>query len=93
MPWRCLRLRRMPAVSMRTNVRLPRASTVSIESRVVPGCSATITRSSPSRAFSRLDLPTLGRPRIATRIAASPASAGPLPGRRATIASSRSPVP
>ena len=53
------------------------SSTVSIESRVVPGCSETITRSSPSSALSRLDLPTFGRPRIATRIASSPASAGP----------------
>ena len=38
-------------------------------------------------------MPAFGRPRIATRIASSPASAGPLPGRRAMIASRRSPVP
>ena len=50
------------------------AQHVSIESRVVPGMSETITRSSPSSAFSRLDLPTFGRPRIATRIASSPTS-------------------
>ena len=56
------------------------ASTVSIASRVVPGTSETITRSSPSSAFRRLDLPTFGRPRIATRIASSPTSCRPLPG-------------
>ena len=56
------------------------ARTVSIASRVVPGTSETITRSSPSSAFRRLDLPTFGRPRIATRIASSPTSCGPLPG-------------
>src|SRR6476469_3674308 len=83
----------MPAVSTRTNVRLPRTSTVSIESRVVPGTSETITRSSPSSAFRRLDLPTFGRPRIATRIASSPISCGPEPGSIVTTASSRSPVP
>ena len=66
---------------------------VSIASRVVPGTSETITRSSPRSAFRRLDLPTFGRPRIATRIASSPTAVGPLPGSRATIASSRSPVP
>jgi hypothetical protein len=37
MPCRWRRLRRSPAVSTRTNVRPSRASTVSIESRVVPG--------------------------------------------------------
>ena len=49
-------------MSTRTKVRSPRWRTVSIASRVVPGCSETITRSSPSSAFSRLDLPTFGRP-------------------------------
>src|SRR5512133_3194532 len=93
MPWRCLRLRRIPAVSTSTKVRSPRWSTVSIASRVVPGTSETITRSSPRRAFRRLDLPTFGRPRMATRIASSPTSCGPLPGSMVTTASSRSPVP
>src|SRR5688572_18460322 len=37
MPWRCLRFRRSPAVSTRTNVASSRRRTVSIESRVVPG--------------------------------------------------------
>src|SRR5215218_6576558 len=93
MPCRCLRLRRIPAVSTSTKVRSPRWRTVSIASRVVPGTSETITRSSPSSAFSRLDLPTFGRPRTATRIASSPTSCGPLPGSIVTTASSRSPVP
>ena len=54
---------------------------MSIASLVVPGTSETITRSSPRIAFSRLDLPTFGRPRIATRIASSPTCAGPEPGQ------------
>ena len=93
MPCRCLRLRRRPAVSIRTKVRSPRRRTVSIESRVVPGCSETITRSSPRNAFSRLDFP-----RSAAR-GSQPGSPPRLlrparvPGRRATIASRRSPVP
>ena len=61
-------------MSTNTKVRSPRVKTVSIASRVVPGVSETITRSSPRSAFTRLDLPTLGRPRIATRIASSPTS-------------------
>ena len=40
-------------------------------SRVVPGWSATITRARPRIAFSSDDLPTLGRPRMATRISSS----------------------
>ena len=56
---------------MRTNVRSPRSSTVSTASRVVPGISLTIRRSRPSSALTRLDFPTFGRPRIATRIASS----------------------
>ena len=39
MPWRCLRLRRRPAVSTRMNVRPLCSSTVSVVSRVVPGTS------------------------------------------------------
>ena len=66
---------------------------VSIASRVVPGTSETITRSCPRSAFSSDDLPTFGRPRIATRIASSPTCACPSPGSSSTIRSSRSPVP
>ncbi len=61
-------------MSTSTNVRPSRSSTVSIESRVVPGTSETITRSRPSSAFRSDDLPTFGRPRIATRIASSGSS-------------------
>src|SRR5262245_36559448 len=93
MPWRCLRLRRRPAVSTRTNVESSRCSTVSIESRVVPGTSDTMTRSRPTSAFRSDDLPTFGRPRIATLIASSPTGRSPRPGSRPTISSRRSPVP
>ena len=55
-----------PAVSTRTNVVSSRRSTVSMASRVVPGTSDTMTRSRPRSAFSSEDLPTFGRPRIAT---------------------------
>ena len=57
---------------MRTTSLRPQARRVSIASRVVPGTSDTIERSSPRRALSRLDLPTLGRPTKA--IAAGSAS-------------------
>ena len=80
MPWRCLRFRRRPAVSTRTNVVSSRRSTVSIESRVVPGTSETITRSRPTSAFRSDDLPTFGRPRIATLIASSPTGRSAAPG-------------
>ena len=43
-------------------------------SRVVPGWSNTTTRSSPSNALTRVDLPTLGRP--ATAMRGAPSSAG-----------------
>ena len=58
-------------MSTSTNVRPPRSSIVSIVSRVVPGTSATIVRSSPTSLLKSDDLPTFGRPRIATRIASS----------------------
>ena len=93
MPWRWRRLRRKPAVSTSRNVVSPRVSTVSIVSRVVPGTSETMTRVSPSSAFRSDDLPTFGRPRIATRIASSPTIPSSRPGSCATTSSSRSPVP
>src|SRR6266545_1635386 len=93
MPCRWWRLRRSPAVSMRTKERSPRWKIVSIASLVVPGVSETITRSWPRIAFSRLDFPTFGRPRIATPIASSLTASRPVPGSLATIASRRSPVP
>ena len=39
----------------------------SIESRVVPGALLVIARSLSSRAFNKVDLPTLGSPHITTR--------------------------
>ena len=58
------------------------------------GTSETITRSSPTSVLRRLDFPTFGRPRIATRIASSEISGRfEAPGRRSRIVSSRSPVP
>ena len=80
-------------MSTSTNVESSRRSTVSIESRVVPGTSETITRSRPTSAFRSDDLPTFGRPRIATLIASSPTGRSPWPGSRATISSRRSPEP
>ena len=38
--------------------------------RVVPGMSEVMKRSSPSRALTRVDFPTLGRPAMATRTTA-----------------------
>ena len=81
-----------PCPRGRTSCRLAR-STVSIASRVVPGTSDTITRSRPTSAFRSDDLPTFGRPRMATRIASSPTGRSSRPGSRATISSRRSPVP
>src|SRR5262245_15312304 len=52
-----------------------------------------MTRSCPTSALTRLDLPTFGRPSTATRIASEPISGGPSPGRSETTRSSRSPVP
>ena len=83
-------------MSIRTNVRSPRSSTVSTASRVVPGISLTISRSRPRSALTRLDLPTFGRPRIATRIASSDREGRPAGASRsssATTRSSRSPEP
>ena len=57
--------RRMPAESISSNG-TPRMETTSLTtSLVVPGCSCTITRSLRSRAFSSVDLPTLGGPTMA----------------------------
>ena len=55
----------MPAVSTMRNWRLCQVSTVSTASRVVPGTSLTIIRSSRSKRLTSDDLPALGRPTIA----------------------------
>ena len=52
----------------RDKLRLPRFTCTSTASRVVPGRSLTIIRSEPNAAFTQVDLPTLTRPTIATRM-------------------------
>ena len=59
-------LRRMPAVSTKRSQPSSVSTTVSMVSRVVPGASCTTARSSPTRRLNRVDLPTLGRPTMAT---------------------------
>src|ERR1019366_8789852 len=76
---RVLPLRRMPAVSMKI-YSVPWCITAwSTESRVVPAMGETIARSVPTSALSRVDLPTFGRPMIATLM---PAGAGGAVPRR-----------
>ena len=82
----------MPAVSSNFQ-RLPsRSIVVSIVSRVVPRIGLTIARFSPQTALSRLDLPTLGRPMIASWIGSSSSTSG-VGGRWVSRASSSSAVP
>ena len=71
-----LPLRRIPAVSMNT-YSTPSCTTVSsTASRVVPAIGETIARSLPVSVLSSVDLPTFGRPMIATLMpAASPRGA------------------
>ena len=57
----------MPAVSTKRHSLPPSSTISSTGSRVVPASSLTTTRSSPAALFSSEDLPTFGRPRIATR--------------------------
>ncbi len=57
----------MPAVSTRRSRTEPTSTVSSTVSRVVPGSSVTMTRWNPARAFSKLDLPTLGLPKITAR--------------------------
>ena len=61
-----LPLRRMPAVSMKTYSVPSRVTVSSTASRVVPAIGETMARSCPVSAFSRVDLPTFGRPMMAT---------------------------
>ena len=55
---------RRPAVSTSLKLMLPMLSLSSMRSRVVPGVSETMARSSFSSAFSSVDLPALGLPAI-----------------------------
>ena len=59
---------RTPAVSINVYCVSLRFSGIKILSRVVPGKSQTITRSSPNMRLVNVDLPTLGRPIIANLI-------------------------
>ena len=61
--------RRIPAVSTIRKRRRCHASGESIASRVVPGMSLTSTRSSLSSRLTSDDLPTFGRPTMATVVA------------------------
>ena len=54
--------RRTPAVSMMVNGLPSRSKSMWMLSRVVPAISKAITRSSPRMAFTKVDLPTFGRP-------------------------------
>ena len=56
-----------PAVSTSVYFFPLRSKGTSIGSMVVPGLSKAMTRSSPTSAFTSVDLPTLGRPTMATR--------------------------
>ena len=59
--------RLMPAVSTNRQVLPPSSISSSTGSLVVPATESTRTRSAPASLFSRLDLPTFGRPISATR--------------------------
>src|SRR5437764_261624 len=92
-------LRRMPAVSTNRIGPSSVSTTVSMLSLVVPGTSWTTDRSSPMRRLKSVDLPTFGRPTMATAgtsgwtgsgaAATASASSG---GRASTTASRRSPT-
>ena len=92
-------LRRIPAVSMNRTGPWSVSTIVSTVSRVVPGWSWTMARSSPISLLNRVDLPTLGRPTSATPTTRLPSSASgstasaTSSGRASTRRSSRSPAP
>ena len=94
-PWVWCTRRRMPAVSTNRHGRPPSWTSSSTGSRVVPATASTTTRSPPANLFSRLDLPTFGRPTQCHP--AQVRRAGPRPpactGSAASTASSRSPLP
>src|SRR2546430_2155034 len=72
-----LPLRRIPAVSTKRYARPSRAISVSTLSMVVPGMGETMERSSPTMRFSSVDLPTLGRPMMATSMLSGCFSSSP----------------
>ena len=87
--------RRSPAVSMKRTGPSGVSTTVSMASRVVPGMSCTIERSSPSSWLKSVDLPTLGRPMMATlrrardRCRSRPLGPPPAPSAVSSSSSSR----
>ena len=75
--------RRIPAVSIRRIGRPPQRHSIAIASRVMPGSGPVSTRSSPTRRLTSVDLPTFGRPTIASCSGfVSPASSPASPPRR-----------
>ena len=56
-----------PAVSSKVKARSPSCAGASRTSRVTPGVSSTMARRLPTSRLNRVDLPTLGRPTMATR--------------------------
>ncbi len=75
---------RMPAVSMKRQVRPPSWISSSTGSTVVPAASSTTARSSLASLLSSEDLPTLGLPTMATRRGppSSPRRSGGVSGQR-----------
>ena len=55
-----------PAVSIRIMSRSPRRPVVSLRSRVTPGWSSTMAIFRPASRLNSVDLPTFGRPTMAT---------------------------
>ena len=58
--------RRKPAVSTSRIARPRHCHSTAIASRVIPGSGPVSSRSSPTRRLTRVDLPTFGRPTIAS---------------------------
>ena len=85
---------RIPAVSIILKI-VPSSSSnvVSMASRVVPATLDTMTRSSPSIAFTKLDFPTFGRPIKLNLITSLSSSSSFSSGKAFTAASNKSPSP
>src|ERR1035438_8969760 len=89
-----LPLRRMPAVSTKTYSTPSRVTFSSTASRVVPATGETMARSWPVRVLSSVDLPTLGRPMMATLMPVSGgASSGGSVEKPSVTLSSRASMP
>ena len=79
-----------PPVSTTVNSRPCQWAGISLRSRVMPGCSATMASRRPKMRFISVDLPTLGRPTMAT-VGTVPA-AGPATALATERPSERGPV-